>query len=50
MRHPIDGTPEVVATLTTGSSPLVPYVEDRPDGSKVVYFTWNDDLYQVVDG
>ncbi|WP_243058620.1 hypothetical protein [Nocardioides sp. SR21] len=49
VRLPIGGTPEVVATLTTGGSPLVPYVEDRPDGNKVVYFTWNDDLYQVVD-
>lgn len=49
VRQPIDGIPEVVTTLTSGSSPLVPYVEDRPDGSRVVYFTWNDDLYQVVD-
>ena len=53
VRHPVGGPGEVVASLTAEddeSFPVVRFVKDRPDGSRVVYLTLGgDDIYKVVD-
>lgn len=50
-RVPPGGSPEVVTTVTSEDRPLPgqTFVKDRPDGSRVVYFSWNGGTYKVVD-
>lgn len=52
MREPLDGPPEVVVSLPDEEGMTTPsetFVEDRPDGSRVISFSWNGDIYQVTD-
>lgn len=51
VRQPIGAPVEVVTTLTTDtrSGPGETYVRDRPYGTRVVFFSWQDDAYKLVD-
>jgi hypothetical protein len=51
VRQPIGATAEVVTTLTSESrdTPRETYVKDRPNGTRVVFFSWKDDVYKLVD-
>lgn len=53
VRRPIGGPAEVVTTLTTAQSSYFPpqstFVKDRPDGSRVVFFSWKHGIYKIVD-
>jgi hypothetical protein len=52
VRQPIAGPAEVIATAARHGRTLgerQTFVRDRPDGSRVVFFTWKRDIYKVVD-
>lgn len=52
VRRPIGGPAEVIASVSTPEwwqRPERTYVKDRPDGSRVVLFSVNEDIYEVVD-
>ena len=51
-RQPIGGPAEAITTPLTSENNTLPgdsYVKDRSDGSRVVFFSWEGDIYKVVD-
>lgn len=52
VRQPVDGSAEVVTTLTSerGQGPGETFVKDRANGSRVVFFSWKGGVYKIVDG
>lgn len=52
VRQPLEGPAEVVTTLTPPQPRMPPgetFVRDRPDGSRVVFLSWQDDVHKLVD-
>ena len=51
IRQPIGGPAEVITTLTSEhfASPGQPFVRDGSDGSRDVFYSWEGDIYKVVD-
>lgn len=51
VRQRVGAPAQVIATLTTetAETPRETFVKDRPNGSRVVFFSWKGDVYKLVD-